>query len=356
MIITLNMTPAELAEEPKAELETLFSELLRASAKGYHLIIIPRALCEWADGNLDLNSAQRAQLKRIKISFTTVAGTLNVALVKLIVDIGRAGIREAEPGEFRIGHLQLIQENYLGGAVSLIMENTESDEGLYSLILDATKKHVGYPVYSYSPVFGGGSGMLAALRNEIRKKSIVVCLVDSDKRSPSCPVSSTAQSLQKEAERANTLAVILSTVCREAENHIPFYILFDQKLCPNFNSIQKLEAIAAKNLPKPTKDDFWLYFDVKNGIDGQRVSASEIPEGVKNWIFETYRIDEDELEDLKVQGFGENVVNVFCNSNAACAEFHRYTRRDFWAEHFKDFFCKLYWFFVAEKALATNPL
>jgi len=197
---------------------------------------------------------------------------------------------------------------------------------------------------------GGGADISACLRVEIPHQRVVVSVVDSDKVAPSDTPSATKRNLDREANRQTFVGMVCETPCKEAENYIPIGTLraHRQRICPEFQSFEALENLITDQGTPDASDCVWLYFDLKKGIESDKLDAISDPP-VANWLRERYQLGEGQFSDVEIGGFGDSLLRQFLNCGEAVKDFVAFMKSPYWTTHFADFFDLIYWYFAAEK-------
>lgn len=349
MLIYLNATVDQLAAGNPAEIENLFSDLLLASMNGTHFVIIDRRMCDWAKENLNCNNREQAQLDRLKELYTQRGSLPSIARSILEVEIGQLQLTETTPHKYRIGHQPLLNGSYLEDA-RLLVEHIENDGDFLKIILNETRRGHSIRDFRFSLLHGGGADIAACLRVEIPNRHVVVSVVDSDKVAPSDRPSATKRNLDREANNQTFVGMVCETPCKEAENYIPIDTLraHSQRICPEFESFEALESLLAVQNVSGASDCVWLYFDLKKGIESDKMDAISNPP-VINWLHEKYQLGEGQFSDIEIGGFGDAVLRQFLNCGEAVKDFVTFMKSPYWKTHFADFFDLIYWYFVSEK-------
>lgn len=348
MLINLRTTVESIAAEETQEIEELVSDLLRASSQGLHLVVIDRKICEWAKGNLSLNNRELAQLDRIRELYTQRGSLPAIAGCSLEVVTGDAQLVEHEPHKYQIGHRPFLAGNYLE-ASRLLVEHIENDGDMLDVVLNETRRKHPVKSYNFQRLHGGGADIAACLRIEVPNQHVVVCVVDSDKIAPSGPSSATKRNLDREAQRQTFVGMACETPCKEAENYIPLSILRDhrQRICPEYPCFENLTNLVDNQTVNGRSDCFWLFFDLKRGLEAEKLSAV-VAEPTSTWLRERYQLGEANFADVHISGFGDAILRQFLNCGEAVRDFVKFMRGGYWQTHFADFFDLIYWYFAAE--------
>lgn len=353
MLIFLTATPDSLSQFDPDQIEELFSELLRASSQGLHMVVLTRAQCDWARETLDLNTREKAQLQHLKTLYTQRGNLPKRAPCFMEVTLGEQQLEEVTPNKYRIGHIPLLRGSFLTEA-KFILENVENDGDMLDIILKETGKSQDIKYFHFLRAHGGGADTPTCFRAAIPEQRVIVTLVDSDKKAPMDGNSQTYRNLIREANRQMFVGMIDATPCKEIENLVPFSILRDhrQRICSGYENFENLQTLLDRQSISYPTDCLWLFFDVKKGIEAEKLAAVANPD-VRSWLDIKFLEDEQSFYDLQISGFGDGILRQFLNCGAAVKEFVQFIKGEYWAEHFGMFFANIYWYFVAEKPRAT---
>ncbi|WP_417274302.1 hypothetical protein [Celeribacter halophilus] len=354
MLIYLDSTVDQLAAENPVEIEELISELLLASIYGRHLILLDRAICDWAKDSLNLGGREIAQLDRLKALYSQRGTLPQTALSYLKVETGETLLTEISPHKYSIGHRAFLDANYVRDS-NLLIEHIENDGEMLKIILrEASRRHPA-PTYAFQALHGGGADIAACLRVEIPKRHVVVSIADSDKVAPNDKTSVTKRNLEREAERQTFVGMVCETPCKEAENYIPLTILrtHQQQLCPEFSSIDSLETLIQNQDVAGKSDCLWLFFDLKKGIQAEKLDRIQNPP-VAAWLAQKYQLGGRRFSDIEISGFGDGILRQFLDCGEAIKDFVKFMKTPYWATHFADFFDLVLWYFASEKKARGN--
>lgn len=340
----------ELTATPAEEVEDLFLELVRASIVASHYVIITRSACDWANENLDLGRKYKAHLTSIKQDFTTKASILQLTHNVLKVGIGSSGLQTLSSGGYQIGHRALLRSKYLEQPV-LLVENAENDGDFVRSIFHMIKNRHPVKNFAFDTRHGGGSTIVSCFNRELSERRIAVCLVDSDKVAPSHPDSATVKGLRQVANLGTYVGEIFVTKCREVENHLPLSIIKNNNLCPSYNSYPDLNNLIQRE--GLVASQIWLYFDVKCGFRGIDYDSKKYSRETHIWTHGKFVADDEEIKNVNLSGFGQNILRQFLDSGPAMAEFAAYIKTPLWNQSFDGFYEEMLWFFAADKRFST---
>ncbi|TCN27598.1 hypothetical protein [Sinorhizobium americanum] len=350
MLIYVDATPNELAACSEAEIEELFSELIRASLRGHHLILIDRACCDWALENLTLNNRERAHLSSLRNAFTQRGALRQHAVFQLTVGVGTFGLQRLGKA-FQIGHVPLLRGEYLEKAV-LLVENADSDGEFLRHVFHAMNRVHPVKDVMFETRHGGGSTIVPCFDTELRSKRIVVCLADSDQIAPCGGYSSTVKALMKTAELQTFVGQLFVTRCREIENHLPIELIAQHNLCPQYPDFFKLRQLIQNQIVINERERVCLFFDAKNGFLGSTIAGKNYPPAVNQWLSDHFGQGAD-LNTVNIAGLGEALLQQFLRSGQAMRDLARYICSEEWRLVFGGFFEEMIWFFAADRKRAA---
>lgn len=366
MIFRLACPVDVVAAAPEEEIEHLFSMLLDADRVGRHFFVAERQLCDWAYRKLKLSGRDRGHLLSVQEQYASRQELITRSLALVNVVIGNRAISLVEEDTFEVGHIVLLNGDYLARKVAFVLEDVDSDAALYKQIFTELASLNQLPPFGFEAVHGGGAGIGRVFEAEVKKNIVVVCLVDNDKMAPMDRTSSSARAVLSNYRRRNVdpdrhnecfIGLAVATVGKELENYIPLSALRhvpEYRLYPHY---QMVERILEREGVAGFRSGFWLYFDIKSGLNGRRVvekrQNDEVSEEVVEWICQKVGCSREELDDVHVQGLGDRVVATFLQCNEALAEFHRTVRGEMWSGAFAGYFERILWFLVAPAPVRT---
>ena len=356
----------ELQNADQEQLEEAFGKLIESDRSGYHYLVLTREQCRWATSELELSGRDKHHLNRIKEDYATRGNLPNEARVIVNVTIGNDEVAFYGGSCFAIGHLNLIAHEYLLKSV-LVVEDIEADGGVYGVIFhEVAKITSNIPTVSFELVHGGGANTARVFRQQVEKGRIAVCIVDHDRMAPMDRRSNTAKSVINYHNRRNGnlgsnnqcyIGLACETVGREVENWIPYRLLRQLPNVSDQNGISDLDTLFLENLEEDVDNCFWLYFDIKKGLDGSqlmdKLESKGISETVVDWICQKIDCSKSELAERQIRGLGEGVIKGFLKDGEALGSFHQYVRSNDWQCMFGDYLEKLVWYFVAPRQNRT---
>jgi hypothetical protein len=349
MIFHLNIAPAELQNLPASEVEELLSEVARSSRSGFHIFVLERSLAKYAFNNSDLSTANRAEYQRLHQAATQNFALLGQCQGHVQICVGNSFHFDPENQIWTVGHQRALVGNLLQVS-KLILEDAYSDGAVYRKVLkDGTNTGKSFEL-RFEECHGGGSQTFRSLRTQILAGSVSICICDHDRHSPQSAPSDTFNKTANEAEKATFVGMFYQPPFRELENLFPLQVVRAQ--CPQVSpdKLDELEALIAAQDFKDSGDCLWLYFDVKEGVEGKKFIKKCPQRTSKIWFSRKYCQGKvEKLDSVSFPGFGENIVTALLDSGPAMKEFHRYLRSKYWSFHLQPFFEEVAWKLVGAK-------
>ena len=329
-------------------------ELLRAHRMGHHLLVIGRAEAEWLRINLALDSAEKALLSELALEFTQTADLLRRAPRMIVVVPHHLEQQSQSNGVYRLS-LQDAAKPYFLDRVAVIVEDIQSDGGLYSLILQALRFASKANPINWELFHGAGDRLSAVFEAKIAERRVACAIIDTDYDAPRTQAPAKAQQLRAIAQGLKWPHFTVTVLpCREAENLIPLDVVV---LLPSaverqetVNILQSIEALEDRK-ELPASDRFWLHFDIKQGMNATRVKKLNAED--RAWIEARLDMAGLDLSKASILGFGERVITQLLESNQACAEIRNAVSTKRWRESFAASFSELMWMCLAPRKKIT---
>lgn len=346
MIFSFNSSPDELANSDIERVSHLTSALLHADINGYHLILFDIEVSRWLLQNADISGTEKSRLEEISQKTPTRNGILYSA--RKYVEVVMRPYEVSDLGNrFVIGYEEVLRGNYLKQPSKLIVENANTDGELYEYIF---KNLIGLDV-SLSLVNGGGGTMAAMFERTIVGQYISVCISDSDKSFEECRVGSTARAADRVHGRfaGGYLGVHSILKVREAENLIPYDIISSIPCYVHCDGKTQCDGYFLKS--DSIFSSQWLFFDIKNGINGNGMIAFGVcPTNGKTWL-EFFNVEEDNGAEFSLSGFGDRVLNSLMSCNKSLNSFKRALNTDEWKSNIGGDLDLLVWYFCSSKVM-----
>ncbi|WP_453968542.1 hypothetical protein [Amorphus sp. MBR-141] len=326
-----------------------FSEIARSSIFGNHRYVVQRDIAGWAVANLSLSERDRMHLDRLRSEYTQLAGLLTSSPVRLDVAYGDGEIESVATGIWRMGHRKFLSGKY-SEPVTIVLENAARDGAFYEIMFEEEARAQQIGEINYRWVHGGGASCGEELKRQIEHKQISLCICDTDRIAPGAPISEILRAAERVGGSMIFVGRVFGTPGREIENFIPLSIAskyMDYKKSAVLSRIIRLFEAQSEVV---SGDCFWLYFDIKKGVNGADVLRICSSRDIIEWVCRKYRVSEDSLEDVDISGFGDSILSRFMSDNVSKAEFSRFMREKYWSSHFSGWFSPILWFLSARRS------
>lgn len=146
----------------------------------------------------------------------------------------------------------------------LLLENSSEKEIYYQMRNFYSAENKYYVSCLFEVRLGGGNTTAKVFKDVVDDRRLCLCICDSDKTYPSCPLGSTARGIISFKTNHWPLCEVFTTdPFREVENLIPFYLLLTLST-DNANLLrpcQEYQSIVACN------EEAYRYIDVKLGLN-----------------------------------------------------------------------------------------
>lgn len=344
MIIHFDYTINQVETLEPALLQEVVAELMRSHRYGHHLVVINRPVASWLLENLDLSDKDKASLAQIERDYTQTADLVRRCQICI-------RLREVqEPYVVRCSKfvdidIRLISKPYILDRVVLVFEDATTDGKLYSILFELLRSKIGAPAISWEPTHGGGSRTIEIAEEKAKEKRIVCALIDTDLKSPSSNKNSKISQIERISDDLGWPLVLATTPsCREIENMIPYEIVKLLPCAASNKSMSDIETILKydDNTNCDLLYRFWMYFDVKDGLDGGEVEEWKNGDAVE-WIKMKMSAVTANTSNLKLQGFGSNVVGQLVANGSIHGQLRRAVHSNKWWSYFGDYFSFLMW-------------
>ncbi|HCQ58777.1 hypothetical protein [uncultured Roseovarius sp.] len=359
MIFLLDETSEQLEAQDGAQVEDLFSRLIETDRRGRHYFVLSRVLADWALENLALSARHKSHLVGIREQYAMRGALPKSSGVFLQIGFESIGVCQMNEGFFKIGVDAFLAGEYAESRAALVLEDIVNDAGLYKHVLGEARKLTNVPNFNFEPVHSGGSRIVPVFETEVNKGKVVCCIVDTDMLAPCSKKGVTARNVlaiqrRRNEDTASTAASFVGrafcTVGHELENCIPYFIVKEFAAVSQLTS-DILDRVAVQDDSVDAGTCFWLHFDVKNGLCGETIiekrEAGHLSEASVTWIQARLGLNDQDFRSVKIDGFGEEIVDKFLSSPAALRKFHTFTRTNYWKSLFLERFEELLWYFAA---------
>ena len=212
------------------------TRLLNASMDGLHVIVFCPQLCLAIENDAGFADRERAAAKKIRQKHTEL-GRLN----EKVTVFGRLNDVPSEVGPVRSGNVWTIPLRWLAvrslDEVQFVAEDLNDINVLVSAAHDSLNKRRFFKfAIRLEPVAGGGANTSRSFQMKaIERQKITICLVDSDKASPSAPIGNTASKCAQVS--GSGLYELRVTDGRTIENVLPWRLI---------------DAVRANHAPRPS--------------------------------------------------------------------------------------------------------
>ena len=344
MLIHLEATAdAVLAAGPSGE--RVLSEILRSHREGHHLVIIRREVASELIARVDLNSQERAILAKIRAEFTQTSDLLRRATTYLeVTDVDTTPSKYGN--KIGIGFHALLQSRILERP-KLVVENLESDGQMLGYIFNNISDLLDVPPPSYDDCHGGGDDLPKVFRKHIELKHIVCAIVDSDRKSPfDAPSHKTLALKQIVDSHAWPFCFASELPCHEVENLLPLETF---RKIPNMKvgHLDLLQKITDKEhmLNHRSEPNFWLYFDIKLGLDPRSLNETWSEE-TRSWLTSKLKLLGTSPIQSTIPGHGSKLIERAFSNNACTSAIRQAIRSKEWQVVFSGFFLHFMWIFA----------
>jgi hypothetical protein len=101
----------------------------------------------------------------------------------------------------------------------------------------------------------------------------------------------------------------------------------------------------------PLEDQFWLFFDVKEGLTPQKFAR--LSKKDQAWIISKVQLADIDPSEHAVSGYGDKVLSQVFAENRFKSELWKETRHQNWRGVFSSFLDELVWVFLAGRKIIT---
>lgn len=347
MIVTIDFGANDAAAMDRHKVSELFSELVRASVRGHHRVVINRAMCRWSIEHLDLNERQKKHVAKIGQEFSQLGGEPPAIAPKISI-VAESQLPECVGmRRWVIGVDEILSGDYLEPA-SLILENATNDGDFYELLLRLTAKKEQIGDLSYNIHHGGGNGCAAEVTRQATHQKIVVCVCDTDLLSPFGAKSATYTSAKAAFNQVQPVGEFFGTPGREVENFLPVDVIGD--ISGNWKAVIEVENIVnSQKFPIAEGDCIFLYLDLKNGANPGKYDNYCKSTESRSWICQKFRVPEIQIQNLSTPAFGHRLIESVIKSEPLKRKMHRHVRSSYWDVHFSNWAQSLAWMFAGRK-------
>jgi hypothetical protein len=344
MIIFLDLLEEELRSGLSEQIEIAINRLALVHKDGDHRVIMSRKTVEILT-KYQWSPVVKATLLKIANEFTQVAQLLDIARWVLCIR------SHTEAGRItRDNHKVILLTEFnrlrLHQPTVLLVENVETDGSLLCTFLETIGRRMGTSNLRIDRAHGGGDDIGSSFSSQVGNRRFVVCVVDSDMKSPFSPPAPKLRRLNRiRKELMWDYCYVVSLNCHEAENLLGPEIVTGLKCSVEYKDHGFVDKMKSKEDDPFGVDSFWRYFDVKNGIDNstlEKLSGEPL-----EWLVGKLRLLEVDESTVNIAGFGDRVIPSFLG------EVKKYdlvskliSHNRYWVSAFREMFEALVWFFV----------
>jgi len=237
--------------------------IIRSHIEGKHLVVINSLNPKFK--LRALSSLSREGLHKIYFeSFQFLELKKNIKFhIKVGISTGYNNLMQQEGGRYiKLVHLDLMIDSN-STQKSILLGEHDSDADIYHKIgyALATKKFSNGRL-AMELQGGGGDSTGDRFAGLIQENRIVLCIADSDRKSPSTSTGNTAKRIERVPKTILQDSIILH--CRNIEN-FTFWFLFQHSDHPRLDP--RLSKYFTALHPSNCDSDFWLYAPFKEGLN-----------------------------------------------------------------------------------------
>lgn len=310
MLLVLSDCIAGIDFHAEDELCHAINHVLTSDSEGKHIVIAGRAVidCLLNVSGL-LNRSAVGVLRRLHSQYAQKRSISSLVKTQVVI--------VAEDGDVITGDdrykvpLRYFIDRSLSDSTVLLCENlTDCNAYRYSAKHYMIRNKIRGLKISAKDRLGGGSTMGKVLENiRLTKDEMCLCLVDSDKYSPSSAIGDTAKECVKQCDGSWVLKVLLTNE-RELENAVPLGCVLESLDGDALGKALKLEELADGD-----GCDLLKYIDLKKGTNLGWVYNNTMPNSDqrKYWQDEIQKISVEMAEKSK-----ECIESDKCNDEENC--------------------------------------
>lgn len=345
MIITASLTENDFRSLPREEACVFLEELARVHRSGTHIVVLDRKITDWALSN-PLSLAAIASYKRISSEYSQLGALTREADFKLVLQRHtQSGRRESN--DIHLSISDFLQSRVMEKAVVLV-ENIRNDSVIYDLIVSVFKEIMRIPSVNYEYRHGQGEDIIEILRHESKERRVVAVVIDSDRRTPFCKCVKETRIQELIASTSWPCTRLNVTPGREAENLLSIDAICSLDAWTSNPSSPTIRSIMARS--DAISEEFWMFFDVKNGSSTDERRKVNAPLGVQ-WLARMQ--GELGIKDINFSGFGDKILSQFKVSGKAQECQRLYLRRRTLPENIKCFGRSLVWTVASKPGYIT---
>jgi hypothetical protein len=349
MLFVLDLTEVELASISKDRLSNAVGELVRARRTGHHIVSMGRNSAKWLKDNLDLSKRDMATLDQLAYEFTQVGALARRASVYIRLIANHLGDLKVDGNAINVS-IDRLHIYRLFDRPILLVENLQWDGQLYKFLLDNHGDKHSCSRIAYDLQHGGGTEFPNVFKHHAALRHVICGVVDSDKDYPSGTNPSLEKLFAIRTDEGWPLCFPASPPCRELENCIPMELVIGLPTLKTHKTNAIVVKVDASEIAG-SSDQFWLYFDIKEGLSIQRFTA--LDDKARDWLRAKLAAAGIDPEKQDIEGYGSKVPSQIFDGNKHQSELRRLTRQAKWCSVFDDFIKQIIWVFAASSPTGT---
>ncbi len=305
MIMFLDITPVELQACDWVQVEIVTTELCLAFRRGDHIVIMRRdTVKETLTRQWPL--AVRSTLETLALDYAQSGSLISSASCVLNVRLSILVDRPRQDNQVIVDAQTFPQERlYMPGV--LLVENAARDGTFFKIIIQIVAKKLGIGRVHVEAAHGGGDDIVASLENQIVLRRYIVCIIDSDKMSPFCPLPMKATKIEAVIRRTNWKFIKFVVLgCHEIENLLHPELILGLRCSAQYPSADVIRRLISTEKDLFGEDSLWRYFDIKEGLNDVRLASLDGKRA--EWVRQKIGGIGLNHQKFLISGFGANVV------------------------------------------------
>ncbi len=335
------------------ELGNLFTDLLTSSRAGLHRIFINRELCQWIFKYAGLRTREKDQLLLVEDRSSQLGSTIKNVHCKLTIELGKKEIQQ-NGFHWRVGHKNFVNEIELK-QVALLVENGKYDGQMYKHIFElvAAKSKVG--VINFRPENSGGKKFLPKwFEDLVKRDEMVLCIGDQDCLAPTDHSNNDLIKMYNKLKSNNFIGFATLTPGNAIENFFPLTIIEILGSKVSQSDVARLKQLITSQKNVKHLDCMWLYFNVKKGIDPQKLKKLNPVQS--EWLAEKYQVEIDKVSKIRFPGFGDIsklLLRNFENNKRTLViqKFEEFIDTAYWNLHLGPWLEPILWFLCGDDSI-----
>ncbi|MFN8579064.1 MAG: hypothetical protein U0354_19725 [Candidatus Sericytochromatia bacterium] len=300
--------PNNIIDVSNNKIITAINNLAFSRKQGYHLILSDLKGLETVKNNNLFDKTTRDVFKHLYNNYSLI-GNLRKQMSFYIELSDKSSVIELKENNHQkiiVLSIDLIQDFDLLTKTKLLTENIQ-EIGFYIQICKYFKRK--NPIFKnislqYESLMGGGQNTCQVYElQQKNKKSICLCIVDSDKKYDNCHTGETLNSLLKIDDPVNLLCEIVSLNVCEVENLIPMSFLDEVTNDCNWKKGFKF----IENLIKEGKIDVLKYLDFKEGLTLKKLENTKDTSLIS--FYNSFLDPNKKSDNVIIYGMGNKILD-----------------------------------------------